>query len=158
VGLATGVPVEYLVVGGDDFTQGLLDTITYLASAPSAPSVLTTSYGNDEDNFSLSDAQFVLAPKYIIALTVSHPQEHLRRIHGTRCSWHLGEDTLYRSSFSVLIFHQVIFSSGDGGVHGGHNSLNQCKNNTFIPTFPAACPYGMRGPSPFFTTPADPPQ
>jgi hypothetical protein len=54
--------VEFLVVGGDDFTRGLLDTTTYLASAPSPPSVMTTSYGNDEDNFSLSDAQFVLAP------------------------------------------------------------------------------------------------
>jgi hypothetical protein len=111
VGLATGVPVEFLVVGGDDFTQGLLDTTTYLASAPNPPSVLTTSYGDDEDNFSLSDAQSVLAPKapkYIIALTAGYPQEHLRRIHGTRCSWHLGERHLVPVKF--LCAH---FSLGD---------------------------------------------
>jgi hypothetical protein len=105
VGLATGVPVEYLVVGGYNFTQGLLDTTTYLASAPSPPSVLTTSYGNDEDHFSLSDAQFVLAPNSIIALTAGYPQEYLRRIHGTRCSWHLGEGHLVPVKFFVLTFH-----------------------------------------------------
>jgi tripeptidyl-peptidase-1 len=62
VGLATGVPVEFLTVGDVDFVQGLLDTTIYLSSTPNPPSVMTTSYGDDEASYSLSDAQFVSAP------------------------------------------------------------------------------------------------
>jgi tripeptidyl-peptidase-1 len=39
---------------------------------------------------------------------------------------------------------QVIFASGDGGVRGVHDSAYQCQNNTFIPVFPASCPYGTQ--------------
>lgn len=35
----------------------------------------------------------------------------------------------------------VIFASGDGGVRGGHDELSECANNTFLPVFPAACPF-----------------
>ncbi|KAJ6467885.1 family S53 protease-like protein [Mycena sanguinolenta] len=35
----------------------------------------------------------------------------------------------------------VIFASGDGGVRGNHDSEDVCKNNTFMPVFPAACPF-----------------
>ncbi|KAJ7176048.1 family S53 protease-like protein [Mycena crocata] len=35
----------------------------------------------------------------------------------------------------------VIFASGDGGVRGNHDSTTVCKNNTFMPVFPAACPF-----------------
>ncbi|KAF7364427.1 Family S53 protease-like protein [Mycena sanguinolenta] len=35
----------------------------------------------------------------------------------------------------------VIFASGDGGVRGGHDTLDVCTNNTFMPVFPAACPF-----------------
>lgn len=35
----------------------------------------------------------------------------------------------------------VINASGDGGVRGNHDSLNQCTSNTFIPVFPASCPF-----------------
>ncbi|KAF7310501.1 Family S53 protease-like protein [Mycena chlorophos] len=35
----------------------------------------------------------------------------------------------------------VIFASGDGGVRGNHDSLDVCSNNTFMPVFPAACPF-----------------
>jgi hypothetical protein len=91
VGLATGVPVEFFTVGNNDFVQGLLDTTTYLASTPSPPSVITTSYGENEENFSLSDAQFVLAPKRILALTTTRQQERLRWLHGTWRSRRLGE-------------------------------------------------------------------
>jgi tripeptidyl-peptidase-1 len=61
VGIATGVPVEFLTIGGYNFVQGLIDAATHLASSPTPPSVMTTSYGGDEENFSLSDAQFVLS-------------------------------------------------------------------------------------------------
>jgi tripeptidyl-peptidase-1 len=39
----------------------------------------------------------------------------------------------------------VIYASGDGGVRGGHDVASQCTNNTFIPVFPASCPYGTWG-------------
>lgn len=35
----------------------------------------------------------------------------------------------------------VINASGDGGVRGGHDSPDQCTDNTFLTTFPAVCPY-----------------
>lgn len=35
----------------------------------------------------------------------------------------------------------VINASGDGGVRGNHDSLNQCTSNTFIPVFPGSCPF-----------------
>lgn len=35
----------------------------------------------------------------------------------------------------------VINASGDGGVRGNHDSLSQCTSNTFIPVFPASCPF-----------------
>ncbi|KAE9388881.1 family S53 protease-like protein, partial [Gymnopus androsaceus JB14] len=34
----------------------------------------------------------------------------------------------------------VVFSSGDGGVRGGHN-LSLCVDNTFVPVFPGTCPF-----------------
>ncbi|KAE9396264.1 family S53 protease-like protein [Gymnopus androsaceus JB14] len=35
----------------------------------------------------------------------------------------------------------VVFASGDGGVRGGHDDTSVCDDNTFIPVFPAACPF-----------------
>ncbi|KAJ7246614.1 hypothetical protein C8J57DRAFT_1523315 [Mycena rebaudengoi] len=35
----------------------------------------------------------------------------------------------------------VLFSSGDDGVRGGHDVPLQCTNDTFIPVFPASCPF-----------------
>ncbi|KAJ7457796.1 family S53 protease-like protein [Mycena latifolia] len=35
----------------------------------------------------------------------------------------------------------VIFASGDGGVRGGHDSPDQCADNTFLAVFPASCPF-----------------
>ncbi|KAJ6573405.1 family S53 protease-like protein [Mycena vulgaris] len=35
----------------------------------------------------------------------------------------------------------VIYSSGDGGVRGGHDNPSVCQNNTFVPVFPASCPF-----------------
>lgn len=35
----------------------------------------------------------------------------------------------------------VIYASGDGGVRGGHDTLSQCTSNTFLPVFPASCPF-----------------
>ena len=50
VGLALGVPVTYVTVGGE-FDAALLDTTTFLAGIDNPPTVLSTSYGADEDSF-----------------------------------------------------------------------------------------------------------
>ncbi|KAF7295211.1 Family S53 protease-like protein [Mycena indigotica] len=50
-GVATGVPLQFLTVGGFDFPTALLDTTTFLASDPFPPTVMTTSYGDNEENF-----------------------------------------------------------------------------------------------------------
>ncbi|KAJ7777006.1 hypothetical protein B0H16DRAFT_1449153 [Mycena metata] len=41
----------------------------------------------------------------------------------------------------------VIFSSGDGGTRGNHDSLDVCANNTFSPVFPVDCPSGRGYPN-----------
>ncbi|KAJ6465307.1 subtilisin-like protein [Mycena sanguinolenta] len=35
----------------------------------------------------------------------------------------------------------AIFSSGDGGVRGNHDTIDLCTNTTFMPTFPSTCPF-----------------
>lgn len=51
IGVATGVPVTFLSVGGD-FTTALLDTTTFLDGVANPPSVMTTSYGTTESSLS----------------------------------------------------------------------------------------------------------
>ncbi|KAH9896586.1 family S53 protease-like protein [Cubamyces lactineus] len=55
VGLATDVPVEYIMVGvewQDGALEGYLDEVNTLLSMDSPPQVLTTSYGMSEDSLS----------------------------------------------------------------------------------------------------------
>ncbi|KAH9915488.1 family S53 protease [Fomitopsis serialis] len=51
VGLATGVPVTYLLAGNDthDGLSGFLDTVNYLLNQTSPPPVMTTSYSSNEN-------------------------------------------------------------------------------------------------------------
>ena len=60
VGIATGVPVTFLSVGGGDsnadFATSLLVTTIFLHQTAHPPSVMTTSYGNTE---SLFDPSFI---------------------------------------------------------------------------------------------------
>lgn len=51
IGLATGVPVTFLSVGGE-FDDALLDTANYLLSLESPPPVVATSYGDNENAIS----------------------------------------------------------------------------------------------------------
>jgi tripeptidyl-peptidase-1 len=55
VGLATGVPV-YFISAGDNFQdgdlEGFLDTINFISGESSPPSVVTTSYGQNENTMS----------------------------------------------------------------------------------------------------------
>ncbi|KAJ6467921.1 subtilisin-like protein [Mycena sanguinolenta] len=89
------------------FETDLLDTITFIDGIASPPSVMTTSYGDDEDNF------------------------------GTSVATKLCNGYMALGARGI----SVVFASGDGGVRGNHDSEDSCANNTFIPVFPATCPY-----------------
>lgn len=55
VGLATGVPVNYIMVGikhQDGDLEGYLDEVNHLLSLDAPPQVLTTSYGFAESSLS----------------------------------------------------------------------------------------------------------
>jgi hypothetical protein len=60
-GIATGVPVSFLSVGGNVsvFATSLLDTINFLDEMDHPPTVMTTSYGDVESNFGGSMAASV---------------------------------------------------------------------------------------------------
>ncbi|KAJ7791981.1 subtilisin-like protein [Mycena olivaceomarginata] len=116
VGLATGVPVEFLSVGGQnsssfaDLATALLDTNAFLDGVDNPPSVVTTSYSFNENQIESSVAKKI-------------------------CNGYIA---LGARGISVL------FSSGDGGVRGGHDNSSIpdfCESNAFIPGFPPACPY-----------------
>lgn len=49
IGVATGVPVTFLSNGNSNFITALLDTATFLDGVASPPSVMTTSYGTNEN-------------------------------------------------------------------------------------------------------------
>ena len=62
VGLATGVPVNFITVEGDvntgdQFANVLIDTASYLLDQTAPPQVVTTRYGLDEDLISENLAQ-----------------------------------------------------------------------------------------------------
>ncbi|KAJ6484685.1 family S53 protease-like protein [Mycena sanguinolenta] len=49
--LATGVPLQFLSVGGEDFATALLDTATFIDGLVDPPTVVSTSYSENEDLF-----------------------------------------------------------------------------------------------------------
>ncbi|KAF7368433.1 Family S53 protease-like protein [Mycena venus] len=106
-GIATGVPLSFLSVGGADFPTSLLDTTTFLDGVENPPTVMTTSYGAIESNFGASMATKI-------------------------CNGYMA---LGARGISV------VFASGDGGVRGNHDFSLICANNTFLPEFPATCPF-----------------
>ncbi|KAF7366242.1 Family S53 protease-like protein [Mycena venus] len=114
--LATGVPIDFLSVGGppnsnaSDLATALLDTNTFIDGVDHPPSVVTTSYGSTENQFESSVAKKI-------------------------CDNYMA---LGARGISIL------FASGDGGVRGGHDNSSipgVCESNVFIPIFPASCPY-----------------
>ncbi|KAJ7160487.1 family S53 protease-like protein [Mycena filopes] len=112
MGIATGVPTQFLSVGAQtgslaEFAQNLVDTFTFLDGVDNPPAVATTSYGSTEANFGSAFATKI-------------------------CNGFMG---LTARGVSI------IFASGDGGVRGNHDSTNVCTLNNFMPVFPAACPY-----------------
>ncbi|KAJ6526026.1 family S53 protease-like protein [Mycena capillaripes] len=115
LGLATGVPVEFLSVGGSDsslsdFAASLLDTNIFLGEVDNPPSVVTTSYALTE-NLLESSVTKKICDSYM---------------------------ALGARGISVL------FASGDGGVRGSHDDSSipgVCESSVFLPVFPASCPY-----------------
>jgi tripeptidyl-peptidase-1 len=62
IGVATGVPVNFISVGNDfqdGDLSGFLDTVNYLLGKPNIPHVMTTSYGADESAISPALAKLV---------------------------------------------------------------------------------------------------
>jgi hypothetical protein len=57
-GIATGIPLQYLSVGGE-FTTALLDTTNFLNGLIDLPTVITNSWGVAEDGFGASLATSV---------------------------------------------------------------------------------------------------
>ncbi|KAJ7636605.1 family S53 protease-like protein [Roridomyces roridus] len=108
MGIATNVSVDFLSVGNPiaSLATSFLDTTTFIAGLDNPPTVMTTSWGGNEDSFDLSMATRI-------------------------CD---GYKALGARGISV------IFASGDGGVHGGHDSASVCET-PFIPVFPASCPW-----------------
>ncbi|KAF8169745.1 family S53 protease-like protein [Mycena galopus ATCC 62051] len=61
LGIATGVPIQFLSAGVqnttfEDFVQDALDAITFLEGAEDPPTVVSISYGSREDDFGLAFA------------------------------------------------------------------------------------------------------
>ena len=62
VGVATGVPTTFISVGeqnSDGDLGGFLDIINFLLNEDAPPSVLTTSYGNNEEDIPIAMAECV---------------------------------------------------------------------------------------------------
>jgi hypothetical protein len=62
VGVATGVPVVFISVGetnNDGNLFGFLDIVNFLLGESSRPQVMTTSYGENEADLSVSDSVYV---------------------------------------------------------------------------------------------------
>ncbi|RAO68817.1 uncharacterized protein BHQ10_004829 [Talaromyces amestolkiae] len=103
VGLANGIETTF-ISSGLSTVQGFLDVISYVANLPTPPTVLSLSYGFDENTLGTSNAN---------SICNAFAQLGARGV-------------------------SVIVASGDGGVAGSRPS-NSC--TTFVPTFPASCPY-----------------
>jgi tripeptidyl-peptidase-1 len=128
--------VSFLSVGNNiteisDFAGALFDTTTFLSTTPSPPSVVTTSYGFDEAQFSPQDLQ------YVVVLFCAHVSGGFFFPH-TRPRRKICNGYMAAGARGI----SVIFASGDNGVHT-RGDLTSCSNNTFVVEFPASCPYGQ---------------
>ncbi|KAJ7751459.1 subtilisin-like protein [Mycena metata] len=110
-GIATGVPLQFLSVG---------------------------------NSFSNADFMTGLMDTTTFLQGVANPPTVMTTSYGLN-------EALFGSSVATKICNgymalgargiSVLFSSGDGGVRGLHDSPKLCQNDTFIPTFPASCPF-----------------
>ena len=72
IGIATGVPVTFISAGNNirDDVGGFFDLAQFLLNEASPPSVVTTSYGENEEDIGTSAAKYVL-----IALILCSPND-----------------------------------------------------------------------------------
>ncbi|KAJ6573106.1 family S53 protease-like protein [Mycena vulgaris] len=113
-GIATEVPLQFLSVGGDQISNNFSGFTTALLD--------TTTFLDG----------------------VTHPPSVMTTSYGL-------SEGFFGSSLATKICNgymaltsrgiSVLFSSGDGGVRGNHDSPRACQNNTFDPVFPASCPF-----------------
>lgn len=62
IGLATGVPITFLsTAGNEQFSVALANSVSYIAGLESPPTVMTTSYGTNEDQFTPSLLTYAIA-------------------------------------------------------------------------------------------------
>ncbi|KAE9384500.1 subtilisin-like protein [Gymnopus androsaceus JB14] len=109
-GIATEVPIEFLAVGGEDFATSLLNATTFLDGVATPPSVMTTSYGQNEADVGSS-----------MAIKICNAYMALGA-RGVSAVFAIGRCQL-------------------GGVRGAHEAASVCEVNTFMPGFPASCPF-----------------
>ncbi|KAJ7440555.1 peptidase S8/S53 domain-containing protein [Mycena galericulata] len=112
-GLATGVPVQFLSVGGSslsDFVTPILDMNTFLDGVDNPPSVMTTSYGVMENQFESA------VPKKIC-------------------------DSYMALSARGISVQFASGDRGVRSTQDNSSIPGACESNVFIPEFPASCPY-----------------
>ena len=91
VGIATGVPTVFISVGDqwqDGDLEGFLDVVNFLLGEDAPPSVMTTSYGQNEDTISRKLAVCVCFTPFLLRAHAYSPapQESLQRVRPARCS------------------------------------------------------------------------
>ena len=121
VGLATKVPVDYVMVGlkwNDDGLNGYLDEVNHLLSLEHPPQVLTTSYGYAEDSMPFNLTEYVTSHFFTSVMMTDSRVSKLCKAYAQ-----LGARGV-----------SVFFASGDSGA-GCTTS-----NGTFAPMFPSNCP------------------
>ncbi|KAJ6578520.1 family S53 protease-like protein [Mycena capillaripes] len=111
VGLATGVPVTFLSVGNDTTENGFIT--------------------------SLLDTTIFLAGAVALSSTMTTSYGDNEINFGSSLATKICNGYMALGARGI----SVLFSSGDGGVRGAHDVPIQCTNDTFIPVFPASCPF-----------------
>ena len=59
IGVTPGIPVQFVTVGKTGTGNGFLDTITTMIAQPNVPEVVTTSYGQIEEDVDVDVAEYV---------------------------------------------------------------------------------------------------
>ena len=103
----------------DGDLDGFLDIVNFLNGENEPPNVLTTSYGDYENDISPKLAQY--------ASSSLENRVSLTQLLSALCNAYA---SLGARGVSIL------FGSGDGGVSG----IQPQKCKTFVPTFPSGCP------------------
>ncbi|KAF8868618.1 peptidase S8/S53 domain-containing protein [Mucidula mucida] len=116
VGIATGVPVLFISVGNRtrDGIGGWIDAFDFLSAQQHPPQVVTTSYGFDEADLPITLAR----------------HDSTRMCDGYMSLGARGVSVLFASG-------EIRAQTSDGGVSGAQ--AKDC--TTFVPTFPATCPW-----------------